>query len=259
MLVVLVSMIAAAITFVTDARMSAKFDPLMQLVAHRGNAAEFAENSLPALRSALELGIRHIEFDIQLSADHVPVVIHDDNLSRCAGIDRDVLSMNWEELKQIPLSEAARIPALSEVTALLASHPQAIAFVELKRASLRKFGPELVVQRVYEQLKPVARQVVIISFDLAVLTYVQHAIGLPIGWVLSEYNSLSAIKAEATLPNYLFCNQDKLPQDNSRLWRGPWQWAIYEVTTQQQAATLLKRGAHLLETMQVRRLLHELA
>ena len=127
-----------------------------QLVAHRGNAHEFPENTLPALRSALELGAKYVEFDVHLSADRVPVVMHDSNLKRCAGIDRDALEMTWQELNAISVGEATRfsdrytdicIPSLTQVVELLASFPQAIAFVELKRASLHKYGQELFINR----------------------------------------------------------------------------------------------------------------
>ncbi|MGE0114612.1 MAG: glycerophosphodiester phosphodiesterase family protein [Steroidobacteraceae bacterium] len=247
--------------------MSAPIEPTTQLVAHRGNAHEFPENTLPALRSALELGVRHVEFDVHLSADQVPVVMHDANLKRCAGIDRDALEMNWSELSAIPVGEAERfgdryadvcMPSLAQMVELLGNFPQATAFVELKRASLRKFGPEQVVQCVCEILKPVARQVVLISFDLPAINYAKHHTRLPVGWVLPEYNTLSAIKAEATLPDYLFCDRLKLPTDGSRLWRGPWQWAIYEVTSRDQAIQLTARGAQLLESMQVRHMLRAL-
>ncbi|MGC3981373.1 MAG: glycerophosphodiester phosphodiesterase family protein [Steroidobacteraceae bacterium] len=243
---------------------------LPQLVAHRGNAAEFPENTLPALRSALESGLTHVEFDVHLSADHVPVVMHDANLKRCAGIDRDGLAMTWQELSNIVVGEAERfgsrypvhIPSLAQVVELLGLFPQAMAFVELKRASLRRFGPEQMVQTVCAALQPIAAQVVLISFDLPALTYArQYArlpTRLPIGWVLTEYNAASAIKAEATAPEYLFCDYLQLPADNSPLWRGPWQWAIYEITTRQQAGNVAKRGAQLIESMQVRHMLSEL-
>lgn len=241
-------------------------DSIPQLVAHRGNAYEFPENTLPALRSALELGVSHIEFDIHLSADGVPVVMHDANLQRCAGIDRDALEMNWDELSEIPVGEAQRfdaryadvcIPSLTQVVELLGNFPQATAFVELKRASLHKFGMEHVVQTVCDVLQPVATQAVLISFDLPAINYAkQHT--LPVGWVLPEYTNLSALKAEATLPHYLFCDHLKLPADDSRLWRGPWQWAIYEVTSRSLASQLSARGAQLIETMQVRHMLREL-
>ncbi len=247
--------------------MSAITESIPQLVAHRGNAYEFPENTLPALRSALELGITHVEFDVQLSADLVPVVMHDANLKRCAGLDRDALQMHWNELSEIPVGEAERfgdrytdvcIPSLAQVVELLTNFPKATVFVELKRASLRKFGTEVMVHQVSEVLRPIASQVVLISFDLPVINYTKQNTRLAVGWVLSEYSILSAIKAEATLPNYLFCDEAKLPTDDSRLWRGPWQWAIYEVTDRARAAQLVTRGAHLIETMQVRRMLREL-
>lgn len=247
--------------------MSVVPDLAPQLVAHRGNAFEFPENTLPALRSALELGVAHIEFDVHLSIDQVPVVMHDANLKRCGGIDRDALEMTWNDLSQTAVGETERfgdryadvcIPSLAQVVELLGAFPQTTAFVELKRASLRKFGAEHVVQRVCEVLKPVAKQVVLISFDLPVINYAKQHTRLPVGWVLSDYTTLSAIKAEATLPNFLFCDQLKLPPDGARLWRGPWQWAIYEVTDRMQAAVLASRGAQFVETMQVRHLLREL-
>jgi len=61
----------------------------------------FPENTLPALRSALELGATHIEFDVQLSSDGVPMVLHDALLKRCAGLERDALEMKWAELQEI--------------------------------------------------------------------------------------------------------------------------------------------------------------
>jgi glycerophosphoryl diester phosphodiesterase len=246
--------------------MSATPEFAPQLVAHRGNAFEFPENTLPALRSALELGVTHVEFDVHLSIDRVPVVMHDANLKRCAGIDRDALEMSWEELSGIAVGEAERfgdrytdvcIPSLAQVVELLGNFPQATAFVELKRASLQKFGMQQMVQHVCETLKPVASQVVLISFDLPAINFAKQNTRLSVGWVVPEYTTLSAIKAEATLPHYLFCDHLKLPNDNSRLWRGPWQWAIYEVTSRTQALQLAARGVQLVETMQPRHMLRE--
>ncbi len=240
---------------------------LPELVAHRGNAHEFPENTLPALRSALELGAKYIEFDVHLSADRVPVVMHDSNLERCAGLDRDALEMTWAQLSTVNVGESDRfsdrytdicVPSLTQVVGLLAGFPQATAFVELKRASLHKHGQELFVNRVCETLKPVASQVVIISFDLPAIHAVQRNSTYRVGWVLSEYNSLASLKAEATVPQFLFCDHQKLPANGSRLWRGPWHWAIYEVTTAEFAMHLFERGATLIETMEIRSMLRQM-
>ncbi|MFM2287572.1 MAG: hypothetical protein RL684_715, partial [Pseudomonadota bacterium] len=63
---------------------------LIHLVAHRGNAAECPENTLPAFQSALQLGVRFLELDVQLSRDGVPIVIHDHLLARTTGLPGSV-------------------------------------------------------------------------------------------------------------------------------------------------------------------------
>lgn len=237
-----------------------------ELVAHRGNAAEYPENTLPALRSALELGARYVEFDVQLSADRQPVLLHDSNLKRTAGIDRNALEMTWQELSEVSVNEEQRflkrytdvgIPTLAQAASLLATYPHATAFVELKRASLRTFGHEIVVRKVCETLKPIARQCVIISFDLAAVHHVRQVSSYRIGWVLSDYSNLSALKCEALAPDYVFCDHQLLSEGTSKLWLGPWRWAIYEVTNRKLAMDLAARGAKLIETMAVRAMLRE--
>src|SRR5690606_21395622 len=210
-----------------------------ELIAHRGNAAEYPENTLPALRSALELGVRFVEFDVQLTVDRQPILLHDSSLARTAGIDRNALEMTWAELAEVSVNEAQRfrgrytdvgIPTLAQAASLLATYPHATAFVEIKRASLRTFGQEIVVRKICDTLKPIARQCVIISFDLAAIHHVRQVSSFRIGWVLSEYSNLSALKCEALAPDYVFCDHELLTDNTAKLWRGPWRWAIYEVT-----------------------------
>ena len=68
---------------------------LPEIIAHRGNAAEFPENTLQALASAVELGVKHVEFDVQLTADKVPVLLHDADLERVAGREGNVHDLTW--------------------------------------------------------------------------------------------------------------------------------------------------------------------
>jgi len=241
--------------------------PPPRIVAHRGNAAEFPENTLPALRSALELGVSHVEFDVHLSADHVPVLLHDANLKRTAGLDKSALSLDIDELSKVRVGEPERfgdrfadtaIPTLADAVNLLEAFPRATAFVEIKRASLRAFGQQVVVQRICEALRPIASQCVVISFDLAAVNLVRASANLPIGWVLSDLSALTTLKCEAVAPEYLFCDHRLLDAPGTRLWRGPWAWAVYEVTTADLALRLAAAGAAYVETMAVRKLLAEL-
>lgn len=235
-------------------------------IAHRGNAAEFPENTLPSLRSALELGAQFVEFDVQLSSDRQPVLLNDSDLKRTAGVDRHAYEMTGQELAEVVVNEPHRfqgrygdvgIPTLSQAVGLLATYPAATAFVELKRASLRTFGHEIVVRKVCEALRPIARQCVILSFDLAAVHHVRQVSQFRVGWMLSEYTSLSALKCEALAPDYVFCDHQLLTEGTSKLWRGPWRWAIYEVNTRKLAMQVADRGARLVVTTAIREMLRE--
>jgi glycerophosphoryl diester phosphodiesterase len=239
---------------------------LPELIARRGNVADYPENTLPGLRSALELGARQVAFDVQLSVDRHPVLLNDSNLQRIAGIDRNALEMTWSELTEIAVTDPQRfaeryqdigIPRLGQAVEVLASHPEATAFVEIKRASLRVFGYETVVRRICEVLKPVARQCVLVSADFAAVHHVRQVSPYRVGWRLSEYTNTAALKCEALAPEYLFCDYQLLTENSSKLWRGPWRWVVYDVRNVKHALELAARGAQLIETSAIRELLRE--
>lgn len=233
--------------------------PQLNLIAHRGNAREYPENTLPALRSAADHGVRHVEFDVHLAADGVPVVIHDDELMRTAGVAGSVFDRPSSVLSAIDVSEPARfgdwhagirLPLLSDVVTWLGLRPEITAFVEIKRASLRRFGHTHVVPAILKAIQPVHAQCVVISFDLAAVEQAREA-GFKIGWVLSEYDEAARVKFETLAPDFLFCNHEKLPADGGPLPKGPWHWAIYEVDTPDLALKLMNRGVRYIETMAV--------
>lgn len=105
--------------------------------AHRGGPVIggvpiFPEETMPAFRNAAQtLGVV-LELDTKLTADGVPVVIHDDTLDRttpCEGLvaDRtlaelaecpaDVLGAPGNDLPTVPAPDPVPIPALAEVLA----------------------------------------------------------------------------------------------------------------------------------------------
>jgi glycerophosphoryl diester phosphodiesterase len=232
---------------------------LIHLIAHRGNARDYPENTLPAFTSALDLGLRFLELDVHLSADGVPIVIHDHRLERTTDTPGTVFDLRASELVQIDAGEpqrfgerfrGTRIPLLREVLTLLKGRPEVTLFVEIKRASLAHFGLDQVVTRVLETLKPARSQCVVISFDLAAVFRARQISGGAIGWVLSDYDTHSRLKYEALAPEFLFCDNAKLPATGA-LWRGPWRWAIYEITSIPVALELAERGADYIETMDV--------
>jgi len=235
---------------------------LIHLVAHRGNAAEFPENTLPAFVSALELGVRFLELDVQLSRDGVPVVIHDHLLVRTTGLPGSVFDHDAAELAAMEAAESqrfgdrfagTRLPLLRDVLALLSRRPEITLFIELKRASLREFGHDQVVSQVLKAVEPWRTQCVIISFDLVAVHRARALSDAPIGWVLETCDDHSRLKFEALQPEFLFASHDQLPA-RGRLPPGPWRWVIYEVTNLPLARALAGRGADYIETMAVREL-----
>lgn len=236
---------------------------LPEIVAHRGNAAEFPENTLQALSSAVELGLRCVEFDVQLTADQVPVVFHDSDLARVAGRPDSVHALQWSQLAEIPVGEVKRFgdrfartcaPSLAQAVAAIAGWDGVTAFVEVKRASMRQFGREAVLRRVVDVLQPVLDRCVLISFDLAAVKILRLMTGARIGWVLDQYDAGSLREATALEPEFLFCNLERVPVSVSELWPGPWDWAIYEVRDLATARQCRYLGAKYVETMTVRSL-----
>ena len=53
-----------------------------KVIGHRGAAGYAPENTLASIRKAAELGARWVEFDVMLSQDEVPILMHDDTLNR---------------------------------------------------------------------------------------------------------------------------------------------------------------------------------
>lgn len=233
---------------------------LLHLVAHRGNAFEFPENTVPALMSAIELGARFLEFDVQLSSDGVPMVIHDHELMRTAGIAGSVFDMTAEQLVRLDVCErqrfgdrfrGIRMPRLADAIGVLENRPQVTAFVEIKRQSIARFGHDHVLSKVIETLRPFRSQCVVVSFDLPAVFRARQSGGHQIGWVLPAYDDHARLKYEALRPEFVFCDVERLPAEGT-FWRGPWRWVVYEVTALEDAVRLAARGADFIETMYVR-------
>ena len=93
-------------------------------LAHRGDWRVAPENTLAALLAAMRVpGCDGVEFDVRLSRDTVPVVLHDDTLARVQGVPTAVDRLDAAELAN------HGIPRLD---AVLAALPGAWMDVELK-------------------------------------------------------------------------------------------------------------------------------
>lgn len=83
--------------------------------AHRGGSEEAVENSVSAFNRIRDLGLRHIETDVQLTSDGEVVVIHDETLDRCYGQPGKVSDYTWEEIQQFRNEADEPMPRLADV------------------------------------------------------------------------------------------------------------------------------------------------
>lgn len=234
------------------------------VVAHRGYASAFPENTLLALEGALAGGVCWLELDVQFCRDGLPVVFHDDNLQRMCGESLSLLDLDRHQVlthaPYAPLQfgerfkQTARIPTLKDVVELADRHPQARFFIEIKEEALRDFSGRELVLRTMQELEPIASRCVLISFSYPILQAARLLSDLPIGWVLSAFTPGMYSQAQELAPEFLIINYKKVsPVEN--LWPGAWQWLGYEVTSPELALELAARGFLWVEGMDAPRLL----
>jgi len=109
------------------------------VIAHRGNRAHAAENTIEALQQAVELGADAIEFDVRITRDGVPVVIHDPDVDRTTDGRGLVESFTFAEIRQLDAGARLRgarmsklpVPSLEEVLDRFRTLPFVIEVKEL--------------------------------------------------------------------------------------------------------------------------------
>ncbi|MCP3902990.1 MAG: glycerophosphodiester phosphodiesterase [Planctomycetes bacterium] len=220
---------------------------VLRLVAHRGDTGRNPENTLPAFVAAVEAGATLIELDVHLSADAVPVVIHDADLRRTASRAGLVAELPLATLLEVNLVGGARIPTLASFVEELSGWPHVTAFVELKPAAIAAHGAAA-TDHTLEVLRPVLDRCVLISFDHDAVVAARSR-GAVVGWILDAWDDATRARADDLASEYLFCDRAKLPGAAEPWWPGPWRWIIYDVDDIDDARDLAGRGAYAVETM----------
>ncbi len=156
------------------------------IIAHRGASTYAPENTLAAFRKAVDAGADGIEIDVRLAADGVPVVIHDDTLTR-TGLRNDrvadltsgqlncVDAGSWFDQKYPehadPEFKTETVPTLDQVLKGLTGFTGLI-YVELKVADHNFRDLTRSVCSVVRD-SPLLPQIIIKSFKLAVISEVR--------------------------------------------------------------------------------------
>lgn len=233
--------------------------PAPKLVAHRGYARRYPENTLAAVEAAVQAGARYVEIDVQLTADAFPVLFHDRTTERMTGEPGSIGERTLAQVRELSCHEPGAfgeryrgegIASLGAFAELVRRHPHVQAFVEVKRAALERFGNERVLERVLHAIEPAKSRCALISFSLPFLLHARANTKLPLGAVLDAWKEREADVVRALAPEYVFCDVDGLPpkgplaHDRARL-------VIYEVAEPALARTLAARGVEFVETFEI--------
>ncbi|MEQ8234235.1 MAG: glycerophosphodiester phosphodiesterase family protein [Gammaproteobacteria bacterium] len=135
----------------------------MLVIGHRGAAGHQPENTLGAMRKALELGVDGVEFDVRCHGDHV-VVLHDATLERTTDGHGDYRALDFAALRALRAANGEGIPTLEEVLAVVSGC--AHINVELKDAA----GADRVVdalERWFADAPEALGRVLLSAFDTA--------------------------------------------------------------------------------------------
>ena len=108
------------------------------VIAHRGNSSSAPENTLAAIREAIDLGTDCVEVDIRCTKDSVPILIHDPAIGRVTGDMGNVSDLTLNEIHALHVSAQnddtkyprERIPTFEE--ALLEAKEKTNLVAEMK-------------------------------------------------------------------------------------------------------------------------------
>jgi glycerophosphoryl diester phosphodiesterase len=186
-------------------------------IGHRGAAGEAPENTMASFDLAWRQGVDGIEFDVQLSSDGVPVVIHDPYLRRTtsgsgwvhehrASVLRRLDAGSWfnrrHRLRARERYAGARIPLLAEVLQWAKARP-CLALVEIK--DYRPGAAAKILQEI--ERADLWHLVRVVSFDLPALQQArelndQVRLGLDFSGRLLPVRRALTLGADALLPHW---------------------------------------------------------
>jgi glycerophosphoryl diester phosphodiesterase len=129
------------------------------IAGHRGYAAKYPENTMPSFEAAIKHHADFIEFDIQMSKDGVPVIIHDQTVDRTTNGRGRVKSFTFAQLQALDAGSAFRpringckIPTLQQV-------------LELAARNHMKIYPEIKGYRTKSDIQVMIKQVIDAGFE----------------------------------------------------------------------------------------------
>lgn len=99
---------------------------LPQIIGHRGAAGYAPENTLESIHTAADVGVEWVELDVKITKDEIPIIFHDEELSRVSNGSGLVADKTLEELRELEVGSwfgesfaGIKIPTLEEAMEVL--------------------------------------------------------------------------------------------------------------------------------------------
>jgi glycerophosphoryl diester phosphodiesterase len=108
----------------------------MLIYGHRGASSEQPENTLRAFARAIELGAHGIELDVQSTADRVPVIMHDRDVSRTTSGTGAIDRLSLAEIRGFDAGKGEPVPTFDEVLDLIGSRVH--LDIEIKQGGIER-------------------------------------------------------------------------------------------------------------------------
>ena len=129
------------------------------VASHRAAHNQFPENSIPAIKEAIRLGVDILEIDVKVTSDGVPVIMHDGTVNRTTTGKGKLEEMTFAQLNQLFLVEKGnatphKVPTLEE--ALLVAKGHMLVDLDLKTDKMDK---------VLEVIRKTKTEDIVIFFD----------------------------------------------------------------------------------------------
>lgn len=190
---------------------------ISKCIAHRGACAVAPENTIASLREAHKQGAQWVEFDVMLTKDHQPIIMHDFTLDRTTNGSGRVAKKSFVEIASLDAGEGQQVPLLSrwlKIAGELGLHIN----IEIKE---KKSRSAVVTEIIYRELqthwqhKPTP---LISSGELACLkAYRQLDKQVPMAWIVSRLpfgwkKKLASIDPSAVVIHYKSLNLKRVQQ-----------------------------------------------
>ncbi|HVJ69677.1 MAG TPA: glycerophosphodiester phosphodiesterase [Caulifigura sp.] len=186
-------------------------DPI--ILAHRGGAHEFEENTLQGFSACYQRGIRGFETDVRMTKDGALVILHDDTLDRTHNATGSIENSTAAQLKDVVTKKGSKLLFLDELLGYFADKPGVYIEWEMKTSNKMLYPDERIAdycQKVHsaiEARKAKGSTYVYTSFDERPLK-AMHAIDAeaPMSLIASKPCSAEFIqKAKAVGADRIAC------------------------------------------------------